>query len=113
MSLAGKKELYLLPVIATSHGCGKKKVLLGAGETESAITQIAVTQLKAGESVEEHRHPTMEECFFIRKGRVRIVIGTDSDVFAEDSFIRIPKNAGHSMEALTDCEMLTVGCACE
>lgn len=113
MSLKGKKLLVDVPIIATSHHCGRKRVLINNEDTPSAITQIAVTALAAGERVSTHLHPTMEEYFLIRKGRLRIHIQDDSDDFGPDSFIRIPANAQHSMEALSDCELLTIGCACE
>lgn len=48
----------------TSHGCGEKRVLMGKDDTDTDMTQMAVTRLKAGECVEEHAHNTMEEIFF-------------------------------------------------
>lgn len=38
----------------TSHGVGEKRVLLSAGETETAVTQIVVTTLHAGETTNEN-----------------------------------------------------------
>ena len=60
-----KKNIEELPVVTTTHGIGEKQVLLNSQETSASLTQIAVTQLKAGETAEEHRHPTMKNssCF--------------------------------------------------
>lgn len=113
MSLKEKKVLADVPIVATSHHCGRKRVLVGSADTPSAITQIAVTALEAGEGVETHTHPTMEEYFFIRKGLLRICIADSSDEFGPDTFIRIPANAPHSINALTDSELITIGCACD
>ena len=57
------KHLNDIEPVATSHGVGQKRVLLSKAETETGLTQIAVTRLKAGEVAEEHIHETMEEEF--------------------------------------------------
>ena len=61
-----KKIIDIIP-ISTTHGVGEKRVLLNSQETSTPLTQIAVTQLKAGEVAEEHLHPTMEEFFLFQK----------------------------------------------
>jgi len=97
--------------VATSHGCGLKRVLLSADQTCSAITQIAVTRLRQGDVVESHSHPTMEECFLIRSGRVAMSVGGVGEELGADDFVRIAAGVEHDMKALTDCELLTIGCA--
>ena len=52
----------------TSHGVRLKRVLLSGDEMESAVIQIAVTKLAAGEIATEHRHASMEESFYFMKG---------------------------------------------
>lgn len=56
----------------TAHGVGQKRVLLSQAETDTNLTQIAVTTLQAGEATEEHSHPTLEECFFFLSGETSI-----------------------------------------
>lgn len=45
-----------------------KRVLLAAEESGCAITQIAVTELKAGEVAETHVHEDMMEGFYVLIG---------------------------------------------
>ena len=59
--------LHEIIPVTTSHGCGTKRVLLAKEDTQTNLTQIAVTGLKQGERSEMHVHPTMEEVFLIRK----------------------------------------------
>ncbi len=105
------KHLNNIAGIATSHGCGNKKVLLSKEEAISAITQIAITTLLKGEKSESHSHPTMEECFMIRKGMVKIVIESQSQILKENDFVCISPGEEHSLTALTDCEFMTISCA--
>lgn len=56
----------------TAHGVGQKHVLLSQAETDTNLTQIAVTTLQAGEATEEHSHPTLKECFFFLSGETSI-----------------------------------------
>lgn len=48
-----KHLLNILPQ-PTAHGIGQKRVLLSQAETDTNLTQIAVTTLQAGETTEEH-----------------------------------------------------------
>lgn len=59
-----KKLIDIHPTVTTHH-IGKKYILLTSEETNTDLTQIAVTQLKAGETAEEHLHLTMKNssCF--------------------------------------------------
>lgn len=102
-----------LGLVSTSHDSGTKRVLIDKYSTETGITQIAVAYLKKGDVVETHIHPTMEECFLVRKGTVKIVWGERCDVLSVDDFIKIDKNTGHSLEAVDDCEMLVIGAKTE
>lgn len=105
-------NVYDIEPVCTAHKSGTKRVLLDKYSTETGITQIAVACMKKGDVVEEHKHPTMEECFLVRKGTVKIVWGERCDVLTVDDFIKIDKNTGHSLEAVDDCEMLVIGASC-
>ena len=55
-----KKSLYTICPVSTSHDVGLKRVLLAANENGCSLTQIAVTDLKAGEVAQAHIHPDMQ-----------------------------------------------------
>lgn len=107
------KITHLMDVgcVKTSHGCGEKRVLMAKGETETDVTQVAVTQLKAGECVEEHTHDTMEEMFFVLEGSVAITADGTEEICRKDDFIHIKARTPHSLKALSDVKLMTVGCA--
>lgn len=106
-----KKNLTNISPTLTIHGIGEKRVLLANDETPTLLTQIAITKLKAGEESDMHKHPTMEEYFLIRKGKVIVNINNQQTVCETDDFIKIPTDTLHSLRAITDTEILTIGCA--
>lgn len=59
-----KCSLSNITPVPSSHRVGMKRVLLAAEESGCAITQIAVTDLRAGEVAEAHVHEDMMEGFF-------------------------------------------------
>ena len=105
------KNINTINQFATSHGAGIKKVLCTNNETSSNITQIAVSRLKAGEQVEVDVHETMEEHFIIEESSLEFMI--DNKVMTVDagSYVMIHAETKHSIKAVTDCKMITVGCA--
>lgn len=106
-----KKNIKELPIITTTHGVGQKRVLLNSQETSTPLTQIAVTRLKAGEMAKEHLHPTMEEFFLFQKGDAIITVGEEQITCSSGNFISIPANTLHALKAITDIEIITIGCA--
>lgn len=102
-------NVYDIEPVCTAHKSGTKRVLLDKYSTETGITQIAVACMKKGDVVEEHKHPTMEECFLVRKGMLRIMYNGKSEILSVDDFIKIDKDTFHSLETLDDCEMLVIG----
>ena len=105
-----KKIIDIIP-ISTTHGVGEKRVLLNSQETSTPLTQIAVTRLKAGEMAKEHLHPTMEEFFLFQKGDAIMTVGEEQITCSSGDFISIPANTLHSLKAITDIEIITIGCA--
>lgn len=95
----------------TSHGCGEKRVLMGKDDTDTDMTQVAVTRLKAGECVEEHAHDTMEEMFFVLEGEMRMTIDGHETACTENDFIHIKAGTRHGLKAMSDVRLMTVGCA--
>ncbi len=106
-----KRSVYNISPILTSHACGEKRVLVANDETCSAITQIAVTKLNGGTCVEEHVHNTMEEYFFVRNGVVSISVDGEEYLLKTDDFISVEAKSKHTIKAITDCELLTIGVA--
>ena len=105
-----KKIIDIIP-ISTTHNVGEKRVLLNSQETSTPLTQIAVTRLKAGEMAKEHLHPTMEEFFLFQKGDAIMTVGKEQITCSSGDFISIPANTPHSLKAITDIEIITIGCA--
>lgn len=105
------KNLDEITPVPTSHGCGLKKVLLSSDESGTAITQIAITELKCGSVVDPHRHPTMEECFLVCSGKLRMSVRGVMCECGPGCFISIEAGEEHGLEAVTDCRIVTVGCA--
>lgn len=106
-----KKNINDIAPVLTTHRVGEKRVLIAQGETDTDITQIAVTALKAGERAEAHRHPTMEEFFLFKKGETKMTVEQEEIMCHSGDFIRIPANTLHAIEAMTDIEIMTIGCA--
>ena len=97
----------------TSHGTGEKRVLLNGTETETSVTQIAVTLMRAGETAAIHKHNTMEEYFFFLRGEAALTVGEERMVCRAGDFVQITKGNFHTLEAITDTEVMTVGVATE
>ena len=105
------KHLNDISAIPTSHGCGEKRVLASNEETVSAITQIAETVLHKGETAEAHTHETMEEFFYILDGEVKFLTLSGNVVCRKGDFVLLKPNELHGLVALSDTEMLSIGCA--
>lgn len=105
------KHLKDVECVITSHGCGEKRVLMGKDDTDTDMTQVAVTRLKAGECVEEHAHDTMEEMFFVLEGELRMTIDGHERACTENDFIHIKARTRHGLKAMSDVRLMTVGCA--
>lgn len=105
------KHLDAIPIVQTSHCCGIKKVLAANEETVSAITQIAETILQKGDVVEIHSHATMEEFFYILSGELEIYAESKVIYCTKGDFIIISPCEKHSLKALSECKIFTIGCA--
>ena len=103
------KHLNDIEPIVTSHGVGQKRVLLSKAETETGLTQIAVTKLKAGEVADEHVHETMEEEFFFISGVTEVEIDGKVVVCRAGDFLKVNHGISHRLRAVEDTEMMTIG----
>lgn len=105
------KTIADIEPVLTGHGIGEKRVLLSQKEYSSPITQIAHTCLKAGDMVEGHSHPTMDEHFIFLKGKCEVTVGGQTITCREGQYLMIPADSNHQIKVLTDIAMLTVGVA--
>ena len=105
-----KRSLNNIQAIPTSHSAGMKRVLLAAEESGCAITQIAITDLRAGEVAKAHVHSDMQEGFYVLKGELDIVLdGVFEHCKAED-FVYVKCGTSHELRAVTDVQVMTIGC---
>ena len=104
------RSLNDITPVATSHNAGMKRVLLPAQESGCGITQIAITDLKAGEVAEAHAHADMQEGFYVLSGELDIVLdGVIEHCQAED-FVYVKCGTSHELRAVTNVRVMTIGC---
>lgn len=101
-------EIFPVP---SSHKVGMKRVLMAAVESGCAITQIAVTDLKAGEVAETHVHEDMMEGFYVMSGVLDMVLDRELLRCVKDDFVWVESGARHELRAQTDVRVMTIGCA--
>ena len=81
-----KRSLSDIPLVPSSHKVGLKRVLLAAEESGCAITQIAVTDLRAGEVAIAHIHEDMQEGFYMMSGSLDITLDGETLHCVKDDF---------------------------
>lgn len=92
-----KRSLNDKAAVPTSHKAGMKRVLLAAEESGCGLTQIAVTDLRAGEMAQAHVHPDMCEGFYVLSGELDIVMdGVVEHCKAED-FVYVKCGTSHEL----------------
>ena len=107
------RHLTDIAPVTTSHGVGQKRVLLSSNESGCSLTQIAVTDLKAGETAVAHVHPDMQEGFYVLDGELEIDLDGKKTVCGKDTFVYVEKCTSHEMHAITDSRIMTIGCVIE
>lgn len=95
----------------TAHQIGLKQVLLANDETQSKLTQIALTTLHKGEEVGQHVHKTMDEHYLFISGEGRFMLGEKAIECVEGLFLLVPAGCQHSMVATTELKLMTIGVA--
>ncbi len=105
-----KRPLCNIPPVATSHNAGMKRVLLAANESECPITQIAITDLKAGEIAETHVHEDMQEGLYVLSGDLDIVLDGEIEHCTAEDFVYVKCGISHELRAITDVRVMTIGC---
>lgn len=105
-----KKSLKDIQAVLTSHAVGEKRVLLDRDESGCDITQIAVTDLKAGEVAIAHIHPGMQEGFFVLDGDLDVILNDSIQHCHKEDFVFVESGTAHELHAITEVRVLTIGC---
>lgn len=109
------RSLRNIKPISTSHHVGEKRVLVSSEESGCNITQIAVTDLRAGEVSAAHVHADMQEAFFVLDGELEATLSDENggehiELFHKDDFLYVDAGTSHELRAITDVRILTIGC---
>ena len=105
-----KRSLQEIQPVPSSHKVGLKRVLLAAEESGCAITQIAVTELKAGDAAQAHNHLDMQEGFYVMSGSLDITLDGETLHCVKDDFVWVECGVCHELRAVTDVRIITIGC---
>ena len=105
-----KRSIKDIEPIPTSHNAGMKRVLLAANESDCPITQIAITDLRAGEIAEAHIHEDMQEGFYVLSGELDIVLDGKAEHCKAEDFVYVKCGISHELRAITDVRVMTIGC---
>lgn len=95
--------------VSTSHGVGEKRVVVTREDVGNSVTQLARTRLMAGEKVETHVHPTMDEHFFFLEGECEVVMDREVHCCKAEDYLFIPAGHRHAIEVFSDTIMITIG----
>lgn len=93
----------------TSHGVGLKKVFVRHNECLSNLQQFAYGSLIAGDEIEEHIHPSMEEFYFLTSGKLSFRIGNICFNCSKGDYIMVPCGEVHQMNAISDVTFVYFG----
>lgn len=108
-----KLSLCDIQAVKTSHDVGEKRVFVAANESGCSLTQIAVTDLKAGEVAVAHIHPDMQEGFFVLSGEIDVTLDGIIEHCKAEDFVYVQSGTAHELKAITDVRILTIGCVIE
>lgn len=105
-----KISLNDISAVPTSHKAGMKRVRLSARESGCALTQIAITDMKAGEIADAHFHADMQEGFYVLSGELDFILDGAVEHCTAEDFVYVKDGASHELRAITDVKVLTIGC---
>jgi quercetin dioxygenase-like cupin family protein len=93
----------------SSHPGQIKKVLFHGYEMTSSVTQVAYAELRAGDSIEEHYHDSMEEVFLILDGECEFSLDGVSHLLKKEDVIKIAPKIKHKLKAFRDTKLYYFG----
>lgn len=105
-----KSSVKDIEPVETSHKVGMKRVLLSAKESGCSITQIAVTDLKAGSVAKAHVHEDMQEGFYVLSGNLDVILNDVVEHCCPEDFVYVKSGTSHELRAVTDVRVMTIGC---
>ena len=105
-----KRSLSEIKPVPSSHKVGMKRVILAANESGCGITQIAITELKAGEVAKAHTHIDMQEGFYVLSGCLDIMLEKEVLHCQTEDFVWVECGTSHELRAITDVKVMTIGC---
>ncbi|WP_142784466.1 cupin domain-containing protein [Changchengzhania lutea] len=105
------KVLNEIDSVKTNHNIGEKKILIINAQCESNLMQAAIGKLDSGEMIDLHKHETMEEFYFFKKGEAILTIEKKEIFCTSDTFVKVPVNAIHSLKAIKDVQFIYWGVA--
>lgn len=105
-----KRSLKSISPVITSHAVGEKRVLLSRSESGCDLTQIAVTDLQAGEVALAHIHPDMQEGFYVLDGDLDVMLNDEVLHCHKDDFVYVESGTAHELHAITKVRVMTLGC---
>lgn len=108
-----KRSLKDIQPVITSHAVGQKRVLLSRSESDCSLTQVAVTDLRAGEIALAHIHPDMQEGFYVLEGDLDVTLNGETQHCHKDDFVYVQSGTAHELHAITDVRVMTFGCEIE
>lgn len=103
------KRISDIELSDSSHPGQSKKVIFLSSELSSAVTQVAYSEFRAGDSVEEHSHESMEEVFLILDGECEVILDGVLHLLKKDDVIKIAPKIKHKLKALRDTKVYYFG----
>ena len=85
-------------------------MLLSRDESNCGLTQITVTEFKAGEVALAHIHPDMQEGFYVLSGELDVTLNSETIHCHKDDFVYVEIGTAHELHAITDVRVMTIGC---
>jgi quercetin dioxygenase-like cupin family protein len=103
------KRISDIELSESSHQDQSKKVIFHGSEFASAVTQVAYAELKAGDSVKEHSHESMEEVFLVLDGECEFILNGVFHLLRKDDVIKIAPKVKHKLKAIRDTKVYYFG----
>ncbi len=103
------KRISDIELSDSSHPGQSKKVIFHGSELTSAVMQVAFAEFRAGDSVEEHSHESMEEFFLILDGECEFILDGVLHLLKKGDVIKIAPKIKHKLKALQGTKVYYFG----
>lgn len=92
---------YDLPIYhPPGHSKTENRRLLGPGAFGSNRMEVVLGEIEAEGQADAHSHESLEQAFFVIRGRAEVEIDGKSAVVGPDDFIYLPTGATHRVTPL-------------